>query len=603
MKNTKRNIIILGSVILLISLALVFVFQKKEITTPSNLISAEQAGNIIKDILGDNENGYFAYLWPEVLKPGDGVEVWGDRLNEEEMEEGETMDIDKKIINNFYWFVWIDKEPGNIFFGHDVEYIYIDAQSGEYIVENKDFWPYINGESFEGDMDTMINTEILSDNNISIKKFLNSDIIKDFFAIEARAREAGKYLHINSPKEEYQHEHYAMIISGFGKNDWVFLDGVHQMYNALKEVGYDDNHIVFLAPIKGVLNSDWDREADFNKEKAEEMNKKGIPKFVASNVVDELTSPINFRFSIEKLQKDLKPEDSLFVFVLSHGKKNQKFALGEPVDARQAMGSHDKIRGSDSGLTSKRFSEVLMRNMKICELMVLIDSCYAGAHENRLRYYYDKYQDNIKRMEVAHSTNDETISYGADYRNPSNPALSTRMDLDQGAKETAIKDLNPNDHGGEFSSGFIENIGANIFSMIYEKGVELDAAQMNKLTFPYIWKVGSDEECIPLVEDIGIQPEDPLMTDSQDDEPQTEPAAGPVAKKEMISVIKYGNDYIPFNQLKVWSKEACNCCDEAHYHSVSRSVTTLSGKTIVDPYAGCGFGKISESPVIQIEKP
>lgn len=72
----------------------------------------------------------------------------------------------------------------------------------------------------------------------------------------------------------------------------------------------------------------------------------------------------------------------------------------------------------------------------------------------------------------------------------------------------------------------------------------------------------------------------------------------PVAQ-DMIEVIQYGNYYIPLDQ--VHSGTGSECDGALHWHANSGSVITTTGMTLSDPApSGCGFGKVSEMPVMTI---
>lgn len=68
--------------------------------------------------------------------------------------------------------------------------------------------------------------------------------------------------------------------------------------------------------------------------------------------------------------------------------------------------------------------------------------------------------------------------------------------------------------------------------------------------------------------------------------------------KEKIKVIRYGDDYIPIDQLHTFTGPECDKAE--HWHANTGLVTTLKGEKVTDPN-GCGFGKVSENPAIEIE--
>lgn len=82
---------------------------------------------------------------------------------------------------------------------------------------------------------------------------------------------------------------------------------------------------------------------------------------------------------------------------------------------------------------------------------------------------------------------------------------------------------------------------------------------------------------------------------------RTAPEKPAEPEKIKINVIDYKGAYIPIDLLKVYTKEACGCCDSDHYHAPGGSVKSIDGKTVTDPYNNCGLGKTSAATTI--EKP
>ena len=94
----------------------------------------------------------------------------------------------------------------------------------------------------------------------------------------------------------------------------------------------------------------------------------------------------------------------------------------------------------------------------------------------------------------------------------------------------------------------------------------------------------------PLVD----EPKDALPEDPKD-------PVDPQKQMKKIQVVTYGNSHIPIEQLKMYAKEECGCCDEPHWHALSGTCATLAGQTVIDPYEKCGIGKLSEMPITEIE--
>ena len=68
---------------------------------------------------------------------------------------------------------------------------------------------------------------------------------------------------------------------------------------------------------------------------------------------------------------------------------------------------------------------------------------------------------------------------------------------------------------------------------------------------------------------------------------------------DTVAVIKYQDYYIPIDQ--VHSTFGPNC-DEEHWHAINIAVRTLSGEVIEDP-GGCGFGRFSNTPILEVPRP
>ncbi len=586
-KKKRTGMIIAAAVIaaLLIAIAVLSRGGKKEEPLPDNLITKEKAQSLVleelsKEASSEEDVDSLAYLWPEVLRPGASIKTWDE-------------DSEETITDKYYWMAWIDLEPGNPFFSHETKFMFINAETGEYAISDQEFWPVINGESFEGSLSTELSLRPGEEESASpsagyTEKYLS--IIHDMVFREASAQ-SGSLLRI-TPKEENAPtgEYYAVIVSGYGRNSWVFLDGAQAMYEALKGIGYDDAHISFLAQGPAKLDPAWDRQ--------------GSPRLVRSDAVDMATSPDNLRKVFKDLSEKMTKNDSLFVFVLAHGSKGS-VAMGRPLSNNSHATLEQALYGNSGNLSSRNFSEALLDDMSACEVMVMFDSCYSGSHRPKLEEKYDP--EKVKRLSVAHSTNDKTRSYGADYRDPAWLKKKAKADLDYGGtKKTPTADLNPEDHGGEFSSGMITNLNKTIYSVIYESGLALDAAQVNGMTEPSLWGLGEEGPCVAVEPPDLAPPEEPMSDpepeDSGSDEPE-EPASPPVveAPKKKISVVSISGSYVPVEQLKKYSAAECPCCGEDHWHAKNGTVRSIAGKVITDPYSDCGLGKLSEHPIIQIE--
>jgi hypothetical protein len=534
---------------------------------PSDLIAEDKAESVVRDLVDADEDkdSLIAYLYPEVLRPGDEVASWGY-----DAEKGS----EKISIDQYSYLAWIDREPGNIFYSHDTEFVIIDAKTGEAERTSEGYWPTVNGEPFEGDSDTVIVGSETSARAGENALFGVASYIKGLSVPAAAAAEDKRPRIAKDPDDAPPGEYYALIVSGYGRNAWVFLDGAWQMYDALKAAGYDDGHITFLAPGPVKPDADWDR--------------RGEPKVTRqTGQIDGYAGPDQVTAAIAAITSKMTEKDSLFVFVIAHGEKNW-FTLGRPMSNPEKVSLVRAFKGNGASLQSKKFSEALLAKTKACEIMVTIDSCHSGSHSTSLEAAYDP--KTVKRFDAAFSTDASTKSLGADYRDPVDLKKKAVADLDLGkTKKTPTPDPNPADLGGEFSSGFIASLGKQVFASIYSAGVALDAAKLNKMTKPSILALGEQSgPCVVVAETTPTPPQD-----------EAPPATAP----EKIQVIPYDGSYITLEQVKQYSAAECPCCDAAHWHAKSGTVTLLDGRKVTDPYKSCGLGKVSDHPATWVDKP
>lgn len=69
----------------------------------------------------------------------------------------------------------------------------------------------------------------------------------------------------------------------------------------------------------------------------------------------------------------------------------------------------------------------------------------------------------------------------------------------------------------------------------------------------------------------------------------------------VVSVIQYGDKYLPIDQLHKFTGEEEEECDaQEHWHANGGTVEATDGSTVPDP-GGCGFGKTASTPVIEVE--
>ena len=71
-------------------------------------------------------------------------------------------------------------------------------------------------------------------------------------------------------------------------------------------------------------------------------------------------------------------------------------------------------------------------------------------------------------------------------------------------------------------------------------------------------------------------------------------------KTTSLEVIRYNGKYLPRTQLIIEDEAGCGA---DHWHAASGSVTATDGSVVPDPGPQCGYGKVSETPLIVIDAP
>jgi len=72
------------------------------------------------------------------------------------------------------------------------------------------------------------------------------------------------------------------------------------------------------------------------------------------------------------------------------------------------------------------------------------------------------------------------------------------------------------------------------------------------------------------------------------------------ATEKMIDVISYNGKFLPVDQLIVEDEVGCGA---RHWHAAQGVVTATDGAKVSDPGPQCGYGKVSERPVMQVAAP
>lgn len=67
-----------------------------------------------------------------------------------------------------------------------------------------------------------------------------------------------------------------------------------------------------------------------------------------------------------------------------------------------------------------------------------------------------------------------------------------------------------------------------------------------------------------------------------------------------VQVIQYNGKYLPVDQLIVEDEAGCGA---THYHAAEGAVLATDGSSVPDPGPQCGYGKVSQQPVITVQVP
>lgn len=102
----------------------------------TNILTRQEAidlivNNIVQPYSLDHQ--IIVFLGTEPIQPGSTIWPY--------FEEEDSLTITKST-----WFAWINDYP-DAYFAHDTRYVFMDASTGEYEVENAQWWPVLNGES------------------------------------------------------------------------------------------------------------------------------------------------------------------------------------------------------------------------------------------------------------------------------------------------------------------------------------------------------------------------------------------------------------------------------------------------------------------------
>lgn len=74
----------------------------------------------------------------------------------------------------------------------------------------------------------------------------------------------------------------------------------------------------------------------------------------------------------------------------------------------------------------------------------------------------------------------------------------------------------------------------------------------------------------------------------------------PAEEGTLIKVISFNGKYLPLDQLIIEDETGCGA---EHWHAASGVIKATDGTDVTDPGPQCGYGKVSEKPVIEVSIP
>jgi len=389
------------------------------------------------------DHSVIVFAWPDLLTEGDLVGPYN------QPETGSSKSPTE--IQEDSWFIWIEDAPA-AYFAHPSRFVIISKETGLVSVSDENWWPILNGEGLWTSRGEYWNPSNWVYHNLDYGSRENSSSLTKFMAsaihqFQPQIEKPGAAIVINAWKEgETQKENFG-----------IDSDGMHDV---LTDSNFD---VTYLGP-----------ESDANKDQ------------------DQVLGPDNRINVFKEKSKELKPGDTLVVFVTGHGQ-------GKESD-----------KGGVGGHVSESWLKAILRDFDpAVHIVVIIESCFSGD-----------FIDSVSKVAdiIITSTNNDLPSYGAELGNHV---------LD------GVDDPNPDDKGGEFSSGFIEGwrdiitdpskldearrraessgtgIWEEVAAMSFVAALEKDAGYLNGKTLPLSTRGAAETRPTPMPATPTSTPEPP----------------------------------------------------------------------------------------------
>ncbi|MFH1769839.1 MAG: hypothetical protein ABH833_04210 [Parcubacteria group bacterium] len=276
-----------------------------------------------------------------------------------------------------YWFYFIDYDPGAMF-AHDVLYLFIDKDSGDYIALEEQWYPVIDGNAFLG---------VIEEDQLTVEEQIS---------VMEPSRDSGNVLGVLNPWSVPEasaqelaegNEKYAILIAGSGDLT-AFQNEAAIFYHLVKDRGYKDENIEYLS---------WSRE-EFERIRPDLLPH--TPWLFEGT--DALTSKANFRSAVNKIANKIQCGDDFFLSYGGHGSNtgidghwiNKKTGeniwtvLPEEPPSRDLwelmntseVWTFDIGKDSDGTMIAASSNEIIhaLNKMDSCNKMLVLDSCFSG---------------------------------------------------------------------------------------------------------------------------------------------------------------------------------------------------------------------------------
>ena len=385
-----------------------------------NFISKEQAISILlNEVIQPSqvEGDIIAFTLDEPLSPGDWI---GPYLPKETptytngVEAPYLEGPEMRVMEDKTWFFWVDDSP-YARYSHQTRFVFISNDGKLTDVVYQGWWPVLNGESLWTQK-----SEYWNNNN-----WAYSSIDPD------RLSEKLAYL-LGNVYVATQFETVWNSVNPFRVLWWKNII-------VLASPGSDKSGAIVI----NGWSSDQKGEDDFEKDAAgmaEVLKAIGV-------AVTQVNPPNNTPDKMKEAIKKAIEEDkytNLTLFITAHGTVNQHHQMEPDVfpaaDTTVWVGGKP-VTPADIKKIANKYPNVMFK--------LIIDSCYSGGFIGPLK--------SIKNMPIIiTSTNSSTPGYGD--IDPGDKISKPWWKKESGTVITGGHDSNPDDEGGEFTSGFLEDM-------------------------------------------------------------------------------------------------------------------------------------------------